>query len=799
MKKNDFTKQAEEFVAQMTTQEMMDQLLYDAPEIKRLGLKSYNYWGEALHGVARAGIATVFPQAIGMAAMFDEKFLQDIADIISTEARGKYNYSQEAGDYGIYKNLTLWSPNINIFRDPRWGRGHETYGEDPYLTSKLGVAFVKGLQGEGEYLKTAATAKHYAVHSGPEHLRHVFDAKTSRKDLYETYLPAFEACVKEAKVESVMGAYNRTNGEPCNGSKLLLEDILRKEWGFDGHVVSDFMAILDFHTGHHVTETAEESAALALKRGCDLNAGFVYKALGKALEQGLITEEDIRRAAVRVIRTRMRLGMFDENCEYNKISYEEVHKSEHIRMAELAAEKSMVLLKNDGILPLKKEQLNKIAVIGPNAYSIPALYGNYNGESDEWVTNLDGLRKEAGEDIRIFYSKGAHISLENDDMLGKPGRLHGEALAAAKVSDLVILCVGLDGTIEGESVDEGNPDAAGDKRDLLLPNSQRLLCDKLLELGKPVILVINSGSALDLSEYDGKVNAIVQSWYSGERGGEALARMIFGKYAPSGKLPLTFYYNDQDIPDIEDYSMQKRTYRYVTMKPWYPFGYGLSYNKYEYSKLTVKEQEGLVGTISVKNCGTMTGEEVIQGYLRYEGELQEKPSYTLCYFNRVSLLAGEEKTIEFHIPGKYLTTVTEDGNRVFVSGNYTLYLGGNAPDERSVELTGHIPCSSSFVMEENGGISQINNIETKPLTYPELMVKKERVKRSDFGLFTPINELLAYEETQKVLFELMPEVAGDPRVASIGMSLNDVIAYGKGAIPADVVVKLEERLSKIKK
>lgn len=402
---------ARELVAKMTLEERASQLRYDAPPIKRLGIPAYNWWNEALHGVARAGVATSFPQAIGMAAAFDEGLLEKVGDAVSTEARAKYNESSRRGDRDIYKGLTFWSPNINIFRDPRWGRGHETYGEDPYLTSRLGVAYVKGLQGNGEYLKTAACAKHYAVHSGPEGLRHQFDARAGKKDLYETYLPAFEACVKEAGVEAVMGAYNRTNGEPCCGSKTLIQDILRGDWRFEGHFVSDCWAIKDFHMNHGVTDTAEESAAMALKAGCDVNCGSTYLHILKAYQDGLVTEEDITRAAQRLFTTRFLLGCFDET-EFDRIPYEAVECPEHLKLAQKMAEESMVLLKNDGILPLKKDEIRTIGVIGPNADSRAALIGNYHGTSSRYITLLEGIQDEVGSDIRVYYSEGCHLFRE---------------------------------------------------------------------------------------------------------------------------------------------------------------------------------------------------------------------------------------------------------------------------------------------------------------------------------------------------------------------------------------------------
>nr|MCR4923731.1 glycoside hydrolase family 3 C-terminal domain-containing protein [Lachnospiraceae bacterium] len=546
MDNSKFRKQAEELVEKMTLEEAASQLLHQSPAIERLGIPEYNWWSEALHGVARAGIATVFPQAIGMAAGFDPDFLKEEAEIISTEARAKYNAACKYGDRDIYKGLTYWSPNVNIFRDPRWGRGHETYGEDPYLTSRLGVAFIEGLQGDidnEKYMKIAACAKHFAVHSGPEALRHEFDARATEKDLFETYLPAFESAVKEARVESVMGAYNRTNGEPCCANERLLVKILRGEWGFDGHVVSDCWAVRDFHEHHNFTSSPAESASIAVKRGCDLNCGCTFEALMNGYEEGLISEQEIRNAAIHVFTSRFKLGEFADDCEYNNIPYSVVACKEHREMALKAAEKSMVLLMNKGILPLNKDKIRNIAVIGPNAYSNKALYGNYNGFSADWVTDLDGIRDYVKDEVRIYYSQGSDIVEEKEDPLAREGKYYSEAKICAEMSDAVILCVGLDGDLEGEEGDTGNAFASGDKRDLLLPKSQRRLIDEVLSIGKPTIIVIHSGSALDLSQYEDRTEAIIQAWYSGERGGEALARILFGEQSPSGKLPITFYHN----------------------------------------------------------------------------------------------------------------------------------------------------------------------------------------------------------------------------------------------------------------
>ncbi len=681
---------AVEIVDKMTVEEAASQLLHSSPAISRLGIPEYNWWSEGLHGVARAGTATVFPQAIGLAAMWDDNLLKKIAKVISTEARAKYNASSSLGDRDIYKGLTYWSPNINIFRDPRWGRGHETYGEDPYLTSRYGVSFIKGLQGDGKYLRVAACAKHFAAHSGPESLRHEFNAEVSPKDMNETYLPAFKTAVKEAGVESVMGAYNRTNGEPCCASQKLLVDILRNDWKFDGHVVSDCWAVKDFHTNHHYTKLPMESASLAVRMGCDLNCGCTYEHLLEGLDAGLITEKEIKTSATRLMQTRERLGLMSDDCEYDAIPYTVVNDIEHQKLALKAAEESIVLLKNDGILPLDTSAIKTVGVIGPNAYSEEALYGNYNGDSDNWITNLDGLREYfEAENIRIIYSLGAHLWKTTEDGLAKPGKYLREAITVAKYSDLIILNIGLDGRLEGEEGDTGNSDASGDKKDLLLPKSQRILCEKVLALGKPVIMVLNSGSSIDLSAYENKVSAIIQCWYSGEKGGKALANVISGKTSPAGRLPLTFYYNENSLPDFTDYSMHNRTYRYYKDKVWYPFGYGLSYARIEYSNLR-KTEDGAF-EITAHNISDYDSDEVVEIYIRYEGDTFEKPLFSLCGFKRIHLVAGESKTVKCTVSSEAFENVLEDGTRKILPGAYTLFAGGNAPDSRSVELTGNKP------------------------------------------------------------------------------------------------------------
>ena len=580
MNREEAQQRARALVAKMTVEEKASQLKFDAEAIPRLGIPAYNWWNEALHGVARAGTATVFPQAIGLAAAFDAEMMKEIGSVIATEGRAKYNENQKYGDRDIYKGLTFWAPNVNIFRDPRWGRGHETYGEDPYLTSRLAVPFIQGLQSDGEYMKTAACAKHFAVHSGPEAKRHFFNAEASKKDMEETYLPAFEACVKEGKVESVMGAYNRTNGEPCCASEELMNHYLRGKWKFQGHYVSDCWAIRDFHENHKVTDRPEESVKKALEAGCDLNCGCTYEKILNAYREGIIDEKYITESCVRLFTTRFLLGMFNET-EYDKISYLEVESKEHLELAEQAATESMVLLKNDGILPLKKEEIHTIGIIGPNANSRNSLIGNYHGTSSEYVTVLEGMKQAAGDQIRVLYSEGCHLwkdTIEHLAAPGQPDRL-AEAQAVAEYSDVVLLVVGLDETLEGEEGDTGNSDASGDKKDLEFPEPQKKLMDQILDCQKPVILINMTGSAMNLSVAEEKAAAIIQAWYPGARGGKAVSDVIFGEKSPSGKLPVTFYKDTSDIPDFEDYSMKNRTYRYYTGEPLYPFGYGLTYGR----------------------------------------------------------------------------------------------------------------------------------------------------------------------------------------------------------------------------
>ncbi len=685
---------AEALVARMTLEEKTAQLRYCAPAIERLGVPAYNWWNEALHGVARGGTATSFPQAIGLAAMFDDTLLEKLGDVAATEGRARYNALSARGDRDIYHGLTFWSPNINIFRDPRWGRGHETYGEDPYLTSRMGQAYVCGLQGSGETMKAAACAKHFAVHSGPEDLRHHFDAVASPKDMEETYLPAFEDLVRKAGVEAVMGAYNRTNGEPCCGSKTLLVDILREKWGFKGHVVSDCWAIRDFHTGHMVTSTPAESVALALRMGCDVNCGESYCHLLDALEQGLITEEQITEAAVRLFTTRFLLGLFD-GSEFDSIPYTAVECEEHLRLAHQAALESCVLLKNDGVLPLKAE--GTIGVIGPNANSRGALIGNYYGTASRYVTVLEGIQDRMAGHGRVLYSEGCHLFEDRVEPLAQPYDRLAEALAVAENSDTVVLVLGYDERLEGEERDEGNHCGSGDKADLLLPESQRKLLDAVLAVGKPTIVVLMAGSSVDVYEAQERADAILLAWYPGAGGGRAVAELLFGDVSPSGKLPVTFYKNEElsGMPAFTDYSMAERTYRYYTGTPLYPFGYGLSYAQIELTELTANREEA---ELTVQNYSPFAAQEVVELYLRDEDAGDAPANPVLCGFRRVCLEAGEEKRISVALDPRAFTVVNAAGERLPGSGNWTLYAGFGQPDPRTRELSGKT-CLSTGIRE----------------------------------------------------------------------------------------------------
>lgn len=711
---NETLNRAKELVSQMTLEEKMSQMLHHSPAIERLGIPKYCWWNEALHGVARTGDSTMFPQAIGLGATFDEELIHDIADVISTEGRAKYNEFVKHEDRDIYKGLTYWAPNINIFRDPRWGRGHETYGEDPYLTGQLGMAFVKGLQGDdSDNPKAAACAKHYAVHSGPEGDRHHFDAKVSEQDLYDTYLYAFKRLVKDAKVEAVMGAYNRINGEPACGSKRMLKDILRGQWGFEGHVVSDCWAIRDFHENHKVTGCEVESAALAVNNGCDLNCGCTYEKLIYAYKAGLVKEETIDEAVTRLMEIRLRLGTIPERkSKYDDIPYEVVECKEHIELALDAAKDSFVLLKNDGLLPLNKKDYRSIAVIGPNSDSRRALIGNYEGLSSEYITVLEGIRQVVGEDIRLFHAEGTHLWKDRIHVISEPKDGFAEAKIVAEHSDLVVMCLGLDASIEGEEGDEGNQFGSGDKPGLKLTGCQQELLEEIAKIGKPVVLLVLSGSALDLSwaQESNNVNAIMQCWYPGARGGHAIAEVLFGKASPGGKMPLTFYASDDDLPDFSDYSMENRTYRYFKGTPLYPFGYGLGYSKIAYLFASIDKDKGAIGDtfklkVDVKNTGKYTQHEAVQVYVTDLEASTRVPIRSLRKVKCLELEPGETKEVEFTLFARDFAIIDEKGKCIIEPGKFKISIGGQQPDDRSKELMGR-ECDI-FEIELTGSVTEV--------------------------------------------------------------------------------------------
>lgn len=647
------TEKAKKLVSLMTTEEAASELSYDSAAIERLNIPAMNWWNEGLHGLARSGVATVFPQAIALAAAFDRELIRDISEIISVEARAKYNEYIRHGDRDIYKGLTLWSPNINIFRDPRWGRGQETYGEDPYLTAELGKAFIKGLHGEGEYIRAAGCAKHFAVHSGPEALRHEFNAKVSEKDLEETYLYAFRELVK-AGADGVMGAYNRVNDEASCASSYLMNKL--KEWGFDGYFVSDCWAIRDFHEHHRITNNAVESAAKALKSGCDLNCGCTYAYLLAALDEGLISENDIRKAAEHLFKVRYDLGIMGEKTEYDDIPYTVVSCREHKKVSLKAAERSAILLENNGILPLDEDKYKIISVIGPNARNVNALEGNYCGTADRYSFYVDAIADRFNG--RVLYAEGCHLYKDRVSGLARSGDRYAEAVSCAENSDLVILCTGLDPTIEGEEGDASNEFSSGDKKDLYLPESQKELIRLIENTGKPLIIVNTSGSAINTLSHP---DALIQMFYPGSEGGTALAEILFGDVSPSGKLPVTFYKSAENLPDFTDYSMNNRTYRFLENDEnvLYPFGYGLCYADIVCSAL--KFENGLLYA-DMENKSDIFSEYSVLAYIKDFSEYGAR-NKSLCGFERISMKPHEKKTVEIRLNKDAFTSVNEFGER----------------------------------------------------------------------------------------------------------------------------------------
>ena len=670
----------DDLVSRLTLEEKASQLVYNAVAIPRLGIPEYNWWNECLHGVARNGRATVFPQAIALGATFDTELIKDVTTAISTEGRAKYNLCSEKGRRGQYQGLTFWSPNVNIFRDPRWGRGHETYGEDPYLTSEIGKAFVKGIHGEHpKYLKAAACAKHYAVHSGPEGLRHHFDAQVSRKDMWETYLPAFEALVTEAKVEGVMGAYNRTNGQSCCAHSYLMEDVLRDQWGFDGYFTSDCWAIVDIYEGHDIVETQEEAVALALKRGCNLNCGNSYPSIPDAVKLGLVDEEVVDKNLKQLLKTRFRLGLFDpeDRVPFSKIGADTIRCQKHVQLSREAAAKSIVLLKNeDKALPIEKD-LRKIYVTGPLATHIQGLLANYYGLSENLVTILEGVMDKVEPATSVMYRQGSLLNRKN---LNPIDWYSGNA----KNSDVTIACVGISQLIEGEEGEAIASAHKGDRKEIKLPQNQIDFLKDIHAAAQKLVVVMVSGSPIACPEVYEMADALLFVPYPGEQGGNAVADIIFGDRVPSGRLPFTFPKSVDDLPPYKDYDMQGRTYRYMEKEPLFPFGFGLSYTQFEYDDLKLSASEIEAGKtttakITVANTGQYPGEEVVQLYITDLEASVEVPNYSLRGFKRVSLKPGEEKEIEFEISADMLKIVNEDGSKILEPGKFRLYIGGCSP------------------------------------------------------------------------------------------------------------------------
>jgi beta-glucosidase len=697
-----FAERAKDLVKLLTLEEKVGLMNHPANGVPRLNIPAYNYWNEALHGIARSGRATVFPQAIGMAATWDRELIFKVATAISDEGRAKYHAALKRNGFTAqYQGLTFWSPNVNIFRDPRWGRGQETWGEDPFLTGEMAMEYVKGLQGnDPKYLKAAACAKHYAVHSGPEKDRHTFNAVVTKRELYDTYLPAFKKLVTEAKVESVMGAYNRTLGEVCCASKLLLDDILRGEWGFDGHVVSDCMALSDFHLNHHVTEDAADSAALALKYGCDLGCDHVFNEIPTAIERGDTTEELVDRALERTLGTRFKLGMFDpdEEVPFASIPMDVVASDEHRQLAYRAATESVVLLKNkDNILPIKAST-KKIFVTGPTAASMEVLLGNYYGFNNQMITLLEGLTGRIPEGMGMEYTSGAMLKHSREIK-------HTWAPQMAQSADFAIVCAGLNSFLEGEEGESLLSAADGDRESISLPQSQIDYIRELSIHGVKVILVLTGGSPIALGEVEDMVDAILFVWYPGMEGGRAVADVLFGDISPAGKLPLTFPKSLDQLPAFDDYCMNDRTYRYTSKEPLYPFGFGLSYTHFEYSNIQLDKTKLAPGdslnvSLTLSNSGASDSAEVAQFYLSDLEASTIVPLHHLIGFERLTLKAGESRTLKFTITPEMMSFFNDDGKLTLEPGEFRLEVGGCSPGKRGLDLGAPQPCSAVFEVKQ---------------------------------------------------------------------------------------------------
>jgi len=679
----------------MSLAEKVAQLRNEAPGIPRLGLPAYNYWNEALHGVANNDNATIFPEPVGMASTWNPPLLHQEGTIIGIEGRAKFNdyTSKHNGDSKWWTGLTFWTPNINIFRDPRWGRGQETYGEDPYLTSEIGIEFVKGIQGDDpKYMLAMACAKHYAVHSGPEADRHRFNAQPSQRDLYEMYLPQFERVVREGKVAGVMGAYNAVNGVPCCADPFLLDDLLRKQWGFEGYVVSDCDAIRDIwgERQHRYVKTPEEAAAAAVKAGCNLCCGGDYNALVRSVQQGWVSEKEIDQALYYTLWTRFRLGLFDpaEKMPYSKYTITDNDTPEHGQVALEVARQSLVLLKNDGILPLDRSKYKRIAVIGPNGKSKSMLEGNYHGSASHPISILDGIKQVAGPNVEVTFAQGspnttkpgtAAWSRQDNETKRPVQELYEEALGHAANADLILYVGGLTPAQEGEGFDRDS---------IELPEVQEKLVQALHATGKPMVMVNCSGSAVALLWESENLPAILQAWYPGQEGGRAVAEVLFGEVNPSGHLPLTFYRATADLPAFTDYSMGNRTYRYFSGKPLFAFGHGLSYTKFDFASGKLESKKVVANgtakvSFTVKNSGKREGDDVAQVYFRHVNSRVPQPKLALCGFSRVHLKRGESRKVTIEVSADRLRYWdTEKRQYVVEPGDYEILIGAASDDIR---------------------------------------------------------------------------------------------------------------------
>ncbi|OHB66104.1 MAG: hypothetical protein A2Y77_03235 [Planctomycetes bacterium RBG_13_62_9] len=690
----------DDLIRRMSLAEKVAQLqggMSGAPGIQLLGLPAYNYWNEALHGVANNGVATVFPEPVGMASTWNPELLRREGTVVGIEGRAKHNdyATKNGGDSKWWTGLTFWTPNINLFRDPRWGRGQETYGEDPFLTGTIAAEFIKGIQGDDpNYMLAMACAKHYAVHSGPEADRHRFNAQPSQRDLYEMYLPQFEMAVREGGVAGVMGAYNALNGIPCCASTFLLDDLLRKQWGFEGYVVSDCDGIRDIwgQRIHRYVNPPEEAAAIAVKAGCNLCCGGDYNALVRAVQQGLLTEKDIDQALYYTLWTRFRLGLFDpaDKVPYSKYTIADNDTPEHGQVALEVARQSPVLLKNDGILPLDRSKYKRIAVIGPNGKSKSMLEGNYHGSASHPISILDGIQQLAGPNIEVTFALGSPNTTnrrtaawsQQDNVTNRPlDELKAEALEQAEQADLIIYAGGLTPAQEGEGFD---------RESIELPECQQTLIKALHATGKPMVMVHCSGSAVALLWESENLPAILQAWYPGQEGGRAVAEVLFGEVNPSGHLPLTFYRATADLPAFTDYSFSNRTYRYFSGTPLFAFGHGLSYTEFDFTDGGLESKNVPANgtakvTFTLKNSGSLDGDDVVQVYYRHVNSKVPQPKLALCGFARMQLKRGESKMVTVEIPATRLR-YWDTGKRQYVvePGKYEILVGAASDDIRLV-------------------------------------------------------------------------------------------------------------------